>query len=375
MVLLALGAYGQKKSNAYVEIDNRVLDIPSSEMRTTKDIAENIKANFKTDSDRVRAIYVWLASNIEYDVANMYALNAYESRQDKMAKALRTKKGICEHYAVLFNDLCEKCGVKSYIIGGYTKQNGRADYIPHAWTAARLDGEWFLFDPTWGSGYIDQEDGKFYKRLNNDFYRVPPGQLIKSHMPFDPMWEFLNYPVNNQEFYEGKTKQVSSKPYFSFTDSIAVWEQQDSATRLVGEIRRVEENGMKNSMIFDFVAHLKKSIEIEKSKDFNSAVYDYNEGVNNYNKYINYWNKQFRPMKPDNEIQDMFDAAYNRLTGARRKLQKIQDPGDELQPLVSSLHRSIDDLMEKVDEQDEWLKRYFGKKKVLRSTMFMKMAQ
>jgi hypothetical protein len=42
---------------------------------------------------------------------------------------------------------------------------------------------------------------------------------------------------------------------------------------------------------------------------------------------------------------------------------------------MTTVRKSVDDIMVKVEEQQAWLKRYLGKKKVLRPTMFMKIAQ
>ncbi len=80
----------------------------------------------------------------------MYAINFYEKKEDKIAKPLKTRKGICENYADLFNDICLKSGIKSYVIEGYTKVNGFTEYILHAWCAAVIDSSWFLFDSNMG---------------------------------------------------------------------------------------------------------------------------------------------------------------------------------------------------------------------------------
>ena len=36
----------------------------------------------------------------------MYALNFYEKKEDKIAKVLKNRKGICENYAALFTEIC-----------------------------------------------------------------------------------------------------------------------------------------------------------------------------------------------------------------------------------------------------------------------------
>ena len=237
--------------NEYAAIDKKALQLPDSSTKTTDGIANYVTANFASNKDKTRAIFIWITSNIEYDIQNMFALNFYEQKEDKIAKPLKNRKGTCENYAALFTDVCLKAGIKAYMIEGYTKQNGFTDYLPHAWCAAFIDSAWFMFDPTWGSGYVSA--GKFYKKTNNAYFRTPPSALIKSHIPFDYLWQFLNYPITNQEFYEGKTLENKSKSYFDYSDSIKVYKNQDPIAQLVSSSYRLEKNGVKNSLVFDII--------------------------------------------------------------------------------------------------------------------------
>lgn len=239
IILTAQSVFAQKPIvNQYATIDKKALQLPDSLSKTTDQIATYINSNFVTDKDKSRAIFIWLASNIQYDTDNMFAINFYEKKEEKIAKPLRTRKGICENYASLFTDICNKSGIKSFVIEGYTKQNGFTDYIPHAWSAALIDTSWFLFDPTWGSGYVN--GGKFFKKINNEYYKANPTTLIKSHIPFDYLWQFVNYPITNQEFYEGKTQQNKTKLFFNFNDTMQVYEQQNHIDQLISTAYRVK---------------------------------------------------------------------------------------------------------------------------------------
>lgn len=353
-------------------IDKKVLALSDSSAKTTKDIADYVTANFTTDSERVRAIFAWVAANIRYDVENMFAINFYENRQDKITKALKSRKGVCDNYAYVFSDICTKSGIKSFVIEGYTKQNGFADYIPHAWCAAMVNGAWFMFDPTWGSGYVS--NGKFYKKINNTFFKANPAALIRSHMPFDCLWQFLNYPVTNQEFYEGKTAQNKSKIFFNYIDSIKVYEQQNYIEQVIASSNRIEKNGVKNSLIFDRLQHLKLEIENERQNKsvslYNAAVANYNSSINDFNAFIQYRNKQFQPVKPDNEIQSMIDTANTKLKSAKIKLQQINNADGNLNSLISQLNKSISEFAGPLKEQQDWLTLYFSKGKSKRKSMF-----
>lgn len=358
--------------NEYATLDKKALQLPDSLTKTTTDIAGYITSNFKTDKEKIRAIFIWIATNIQYDIDNMFAINFYEKREEKINKPLKTRKGICENYAGLFNDVCSKAGIKSFVIEGYTKQNGFTDYIPHAWCAALIDSSWFMFDATWGSGYIN--NAKFYKKINNDYFMASPAVLIKSHIPFDCLWQFLNYPVTNQEFYEGKTFQNKSKPFFNYTDSITVYEKQSYIEQLTVSAGRIERNGVKNSLIYDRLQHIKLEIEQDRQTKiitlYNVAVNEYNDGVNLYNDFIQYRNKQFTPTKSDTEIQNMLDATDTKLTEAKKTLSEIKNPDINTSSAILQLTKSIDDITMQVKEQQDWLKKYFAKGKSGRKSMF-----
>jgi len=372
-VLFTNTIFAQKTAlNEYSLIDKKALQLPDSLTKTTEDISNYILTNFVSDKDRARAIFIWIASNIRYDIENMYAINFYEKKEDKISKPLKTRKGICENYASLFTDICLKSGIKSFVVEGYTKQNGFTDYLSHAWSAALIDSSWFLFDPTWGSGYIN--GGKFYKKINNDYYKVNPSSLIKSHIPFDYLWQFLYYPVTNLEFYEGRTQQNKAKEYFNFNDSIQLYEKQTYIDQLISSAYRVEKNGVKNSLIFDRLQHLKLEIENERQNKtidiYNSAIIDYNDGVNAFNEFINYRNKQFTPKKSDTEIQNMIDVSENKLKEAKSKTIQISTTDANTLNMLRQLLKSIDDVSTQVAQQQEWLKLYFSKGKSGRKSMF-----
>jgi hypothetical protein len=362
----------QHVKNQYATVDRTALQIPDSLTKTTGGISNYINSNFQLETEKARAIFIWIASNIQYDVDNMFAINFYEQTADKITKPLKSRKGICENYAALFTDICKKSGIKSYLIEGYTKQNGFAEYIPHAWCAAQIDSSWFMFDPTWGSGYM--ENSKFIPKINNSYFKVNPWSLIKTHMPFDFLWQFLNYPVTNQEFYEGKTQQNKSKPFFSYIDSISVNDNLGPIEQMKASVEKIQRNGVKNSLIYDRLQHLRLEIENNRQNQivslYNAAVSECNLGISFFNEFIQYRNKQFTPKKTDPEIQNMIDASENKLKAARIKLSEIQIPDSNTAASMLQLTKTIDDVARQVKEQQDWLKVYFSKGKSARKSMF-----
>jgi hypothetical protein len=363
-----------KETNPYATTDKTALQLTAANVKTTQDIADYVNAHFRANEDKARAVFIWTATNIQYDVANMFALNFHETRQEKIDKTLKTGRGICENYAAVFADVAAKCGISAFVVEGYTKQNGYADYVPHAWCAARIDSSWYLFDPTWGAGYVSNE--KFTRKFNDKYFKVLPATMITSHMPFDPMWELLTRPLTNQEFYEGIRAPGKTNPFFSYNDSISVYQNEDQEEQWIAEARRVEANGVKNSLIYDRLQHIKNAIEVTNQNhtvsEYNLGAADFNDAVNLFNIFIQYYNNQFKPAKPDTEIKQMIDSANTKLNMSRARLANIHHADGATLALMGSLQKSIVDIQARVDEQEEFMGKYLAKNKMGRKLMFHK---
>jgi hypothetical protein len=368
-----LGLNAQKTSEIF-PVDKIALQIPDSLTKTTSGLAGYINANFSNQTDKSRAIFTWIAKNIQYDIENMFAINFYQNSKEIIDKVLNTKKGICMHYAELFNELAHQVGIKSFVISGYTKQNGFVDYIPHAWCAGLIDSTWYLFDPTWGSGYV--QNSKFIKQVNNYYFKTKSDQLIKSHMPFDPLWQFLNYPITNQEFYEGKFQINKSKPFFNFNDTLSNYEKLSEIEQLQSSSNRIEANGVKNSLIFDRLQHNKREIEYFQNnkivETFNSATNMYNDGIGQLNAFINYRNNQFTPKKEDSEIRQMVNVAEVSFKNSEDKLKEIKTTDANIARSIMQLEKSIDEATLNLNEQKAFLDKYFSTGKVFRKSLFYK---
>jgi len=385
-VLLSLSLCAQKpvaKPKPYASIDALALKLPDSLSGTVDGIAGYINAHFTTPTEKTRAIFIWIADKIDYDVVNMFALNFYEDPAEEIAKPLRTRKGICVNYASLFTAICNAAGIRSVVVQGYTKERGFVGFIPHAWSAAMIDGSWYLFDPTWGSGYV--ENNVFVRKLNEACFKATPETFIATHMPFDPLWEFPYYPATTEDFFNGKTAVDKSRPYFNYPDSIKAYDAEDTVTREALAASRIERNGVRNSATADMIRHLRVDVENHERQaesdrrnrvidSFNLASKTFNEAVTLFNAFIDYRNDQFKPAKPDKEIQQMLDSAERVLFAAKAQVSAIVlTPADDRvkQPL-EQLSAAIATAEPHFREAQEWLTKYFSKGKLGRKGMFYK---
>jgi transglutaminase/protease-like cytokinesis protein 3 len=57
---------------------------------------------------------------------------------------------------------------------------GVANGQNHAWVEAKINGDWLIMDPTWGSGYIDPNN-RFIKHYDKSFFDISKKKLAKTH--------------------------------------------------------------------------------------------------------------------------------------------------------------------------------------------------
>jgi hypothetical protein len=360
----------------YSLVDTKLAAIPANSTTSVDAIASYINANFKTENDKIRAAFYWTASNISYDVANMYSVNPNETVAEKITKTLKTKKGVCIHYATVFNALVQKIGIQSYIIEGYTKQNGKVSDLAHAWTAAKIDKKWYIFDPTWGSGYVN--NGKFSKKLNNSYFKAEPAKIIASHIPFDYLWQFSNYPITNNEFYEGKIQINKTKKFFDFEKEITKYNDLSEADQLFASAERIEKNGLKNAMILERyegkkqqLTYLRQNTNIEK---LNAIVNEMNEAVVLLNDFIHYRNNKFKPTFSDDEISSMIETPRAKLAKCQNDIYSVGAVGNKNASNVASIKASIRAALAQAEEHSLFVKKYLSASKIVRKTMFSKVS-
>lgn len=363
-----------QSTNPFAAVDTKMSKIPEEQTHSTSDIANYINTNFTSESDKIRAAFYWTASSISYDVENMNEPNFIYTPQEKIASALTTKKGVCIHYAEVFSDIANKLGIKTHIIGGYTKQNGVVTPITHAWCGSKVDGKWQLFDPTWASGYVNR--GKFTKKFNNFFYKTEPSKLIQTHMPFDYLWQFLSRPLTNREFFTGKLTEEKPITNYDYATEIAKYDQLSDEQKAFESAQRIEKNGVFNNFIADYLAIKKNEFTVlnqnKNIEKFNLLVEEYNQAIVGLNDFIYYRNRQFKPILPDEEIRLMIETPYNKLKKCQQDMYKINSVGKENYESFSGLKKSIIDATKQAEEHYNFVKDYLTKDKSGRKSMFTK---
>lgn len=176
-----------------------------------------ITGEFPNQEDKVKAIYYWVAHNIEYDL-RLYRKYKKEQRNrsrkkyteaqiqkitnHEISKTLRKKKGVCKQYSLLFAELCKHSKINCEFVSGHARNNPRKSKSKgesHAWNVVKINNQWKMVDATWGSGFVDHE-GKFQFKFDPNYFSTKRELFVKSHLPKDEYWQLLDSIVETDQF-------------------------------------------------------------------------------------------------------------------------------------------------------------------------------
>lgn len=209
-------------SNAYdySYIDKKVSNYPH--FNNVKTLTIRISNDFNSDTEKARAIYTWIALNINYSDAynTTYINNTFEfytsiyqknkALKEKEIKTLelviKSKKANCYGYSLLYKKLCDEFNIETKIIFGLTKSNTNdigVDRVikDHAWNAVKINNKWRLLDVTWSAGFQDMYTKRFIKSFNDSYFFTSPDEFITHHYPAKEDWQLIKKTVNLKEFF------------------------------------------------------------------------------------------------------------------------------------------------------------------------------
>ena len=132
--------------------------IPNEEVQFFKNLVNQIIAADKTNYPDYKKIGKWVHNYITYNLQ-------LKGRKMTAMEIYNIKQGVCEHYTKLYNTLLTAYGIDAIKVCGYAKNltENNAKVLKkkesvninndssekHAWTLAKIDGEWVPLDATW----------------------------------------------------------------------------------------------------------------------------------------------------------------------------------------------------------------------------------
>jgi len=225
VVIFSVPLHAQRTDFACTDFrnaDNLAAQYPKHALNDLKSLADKLTRTLPTEEEKFRAIYVWVANNIEYDYAlflkNKQKRESLKKPEDLAAwnKAFRLRvfksllekqKTVCSGYAYLVRELAMHAGMSCVIVDGYgrtTQSNvGGSGIANHSWNAVRLHNTWYLCDVTWSSGAYDTEQSRYVKKFDAAYFLADPASFVHNHYPLDPSWTLMPHRPTLEQFLNG----------------------------------------------------------------------------------------------------------------------------------------------------------------------------
>lgn len=357
--LVLSGFFLKGQGQATFGISRSFAYIPDSVTYDAQLFASHVLSHYKTDDQRLAVLYNWITSNIRYHSDSSYYYTLNGTRDEKVAAILRRRKGVCEQYATLLSELCNRVGITAYLVHGYAEAGIGNRNVAHSWCAININKDWKLFDPTWDAALVNS---------SYQYFNVSPGAFIQTHIPFDPIWQLLEKPVGY--------KRASNAELFYYRDSIKTFLESDSLQQFIAIDRRMKRMVSQKELFKIWHSYNRMNIAIigneEDMRLYNGAVEDLNRATDQYNNFIEYRNNRFQPVKTQQQVSAMLNAVSKGILDAHKKINQVGKITENFQYDTGSLAKKLDALNKRNEEQLLFLNKYFSTLPEARDQLFYK---
>lgn len=325
--------------------------IPDRYTYSADSLALYIDGHYRNDEAKMQAMYTWITSHMTYYVFPIFeSVNEEHNDAKEVKRTLQVRKGVCRHFARVFQMVGDKMDIPTCFVEGYVKDSkGEIMNAPHAWCVAKISGKWYFYDPTFGMGYAMKQE--FVAKPTMKYCKVSPDVAIWTHMPFDPIWQLLEHPYTYPAFDEGMG--TVSEERFCFNDSIRLFLSQSPLQRAVSVEQRVERNGKSNPLV-DYYKQINSSnIDVYRQREiydvFKVALKQYNRGYDSYSELVRYHRNHFRPKKSQQEVERLMQSVPHYAEVADSVISKVFVPSSSPYALaMNNLKESIRELKGKI---------------------------
>lgn len=338
----------------------------------TQSLIDEVIKEIDFQEDTVNAIFTYVASNITYDTKFQQSTPHYQSYEEVIEDVIKNRKGVCMHYAALFDAICSRLGYKSYIVSGYTKFiNNPPGDLPHAWNAVKIKGEWFLFDPSWASGYIMGDT--FLPYYDKTWYKKSPEEFIYSHVPFDPIWQFRDQISTHEEIklndYKGNGLVLKNHSAL-----LQEHDESDDLQKLKLSLVRIKNAGIANNLIRNKVQYIEEQIA---THNHNQQVYAISDGIQllkaakvEYDNYLSAKQQLFKQWS-DKEITSFLESLTDKAKEAQKHFTSTSTSDERLKKHIQKNIYHTQRMLQDIQEEERFVQKYIKTWKPVRFIKFL----
>jgi hypothetical protein len=342
---LVASAQGQQEKE---KLALQIVEETPSTLNDSKGLAQFWLSKTSSQLEFYTVAYVWVATHIRYDVAQLSKPHQGLSPEELIRGALNQRKAVCAGYSNLLVALLREANIQSHVVEGFTRNEWKIRNESHAWVAVYLNKQWNFSDPTWAAGYV--KDKAFKAMFNWTWFSVEPLEMIKTHMPFDVAWQCMNKIVKPGCFVD---LSCDFKPDLKFacSDTLTAYFKDTELQQIESVLNRIDRYGVKNETTLAYYNVLK----------YNAKTIRQNKEIDKQNEVAGQLNDIVRQVEPVNGILKQYFSLKNKKQGktpkalallqnAKTNIDKSKSDFDAIGAIPSALKANAEQLKKAISE-------------------------
>jgi hypothetical protein len=186
-----------------------------------RQVAELINNSSKNDFEKVKKAHDIVALLVKYDAANFWAGTVPDQSYQNV---LKNRLAVCEGYSNTFKKFCDELKIPCEVVHGFGRGVGTSpltgdtpNVSNHAWNIVTINGECYLVDCTWDSGFMDGKTAK--QQYTTDWLFLRPEHFLYTHYPKNAKQQLLATPLTADQF---SALPFFKPKFFELADNISV---------------------------------------------------------------------------------------------------------------------------------------------------------
>lgn len=206
IVFLSVVVFAQNIPLKYIRVDEAVQKLGALSNFNIATIADTITEKFSDKEQKARAIFYWIANNIEIDPK---ATKQNDNKNSLPEKVIELRKATPLGFSLLVQEMCSDANIRCLSVDGFLKNYSSeidevADEKNYSWNVIQLGQSpetWFYADACRASGSLDKKLTVFTKQFTSEYFFADRTLFNLTYFPDNNAWGLGPGPKNKKEYY------------------------------------------------------------------------------------------------------------------------------------------------------------------------------
>lgn len=206
VVLSAITLCSFAQQSKYKNVDEAVEKLGPLNNFNVAVIADTITEKFADNEQKARAIYYWIANNIQLDPKGT---RQNDDKNILPEKVIALRKATPLGFSLLVQEMCSAANIRCLSVDGYVKNyaaeiNEAADEKNYSWNVIQLGQSpetWYYVDAARASGYLDKKSTVFTKQFTSEYFFADRKLFNLAYYPDNGAWQLGGGVKSVKDYY------------------------------------------------------------------------------------------------------------------------------------------------------------------------------